>query len=110
MLEKQKYIKRRDKVMKVTHSDAIELENIVSGLCESYQSGMGGIISADRFERNPFQAALICVSKLYKGEHDSEIDQFVTTWETVFNYPEENQEYTIEQYIGELKIIIALLQ
>ncbi len=41
---------------------------------------------------------------------DDKINQFVCTWETVFNYPDENQEYTIEQYIKELRELISILK
>lgn len=102
---------RRYKIMKITHNDAIILERIVCSLYEeSRQGSMGGIIEASRFERKPFHAALICISKLYSGMFDDKIDRFVCTWETVFNYPDENQEYTIEQYIKELRELISILK
>ena len=56
------------------------------------------------------QSALICISKLYSGMFDDKIDQFACTWETVFNYPDENQGYTIEQYITELRELISILK
>lgn len=95
--------------MKITHNDAIIIEHIVSNLYNCNQGGMGGIIEANHFEHNPFHAALICISKLYTGKGDDIIDQFVCTWETVFKYPEENPDYTVEQYINELRKLIALL-
>lgn len=41
---------------------------------------------------------------------DDKIDRFVCIWETVFNYSDENQEYTIEQYIMELRELILILK
>lgn len=96
--------------MKVTHNDGVTLEHIVSNLYDCNQGGIGGIIDASHFERNPFHAALICISKLYSGMFDDKIDQFACTWETVFNYPDENQGYTIEQYITELRELISILK
>ena len=96
--------------MKVTHNDGVTLEHIVSNLYDCNQGGLGGIIDASHFERNPFHAALICISKLYSGMFDDKIDQFACTWETVFNYPDENQGYTIEQYITELRELISILK
>lgn len=96
--------------MKVTHNDGVTLEHIVSNLYDCNQGGMGGIIDASHFERNPFHAALICISKLYSGMFDDKIDQFACTWGTVFNYPDENQGYTIEQYIRELRELISILK
>lgn len=96
--------------MKVTHNDGVTLEHIVSNLYDCNQGGMGGIIDASHFERNPFHAALICISKLYSGMFDDKIDQFACTWETVFNYPDENQGYMIEQYITELRELISILK
>ena len=96
--------------MKVTHNDGVTLEHIVSNLYDCNQGGMGGIIDASHFERNPFHAALICISKLYSGMFDDKIVQFACTWETVFNYPDENQGYTIEQYITELRELISILK
>ncbi len=96
--------------MIITHNDAIILEHIVSNLYNCNQGGMGGIIEASHFERNPFHAALISISKLYKGLHDDKIDDFVCTWETVFNYPNENPNYTIEQYIKDLRTLISILK
>ena len=89
--------------MKVTHNDGVTLEHIVSNLYDCNQD-------ASHFERNPFHAALICISKLYSGMFDDKIDQFACTWETVFNYPDENQGYTIEQYITELRELISILK
>ena len=96
--------------MKVTHNDGVTLEHIVSNLYDCNQGGMGGIIDASHFERNPFHASLICISKLYSVMFDDKIDQFACTWETVFNYPDENQGYTIEQYITELRELISILK
>lgn len=96
--------------MQITHNDAVVIEHIVSNLYNCNQGGMGGIIDASHFEHNPFHAALICISKLYVGKHDDKIDQFVCTWETVINYPDENPEYTVEQYIKELRNLIDVLK
>lgn len=97
--------------MNVTHNDAIILERMVCNLYEgAHQGSMGGIIEASNFERNPFYAAIICISRLYSGMFDDKIDQFVCTWETVFKYPDENQEYTIKQYIEELRELISIMK
>lgn len=53
--------------MKICHNDAITLENIVTNAHHSHDcDGMGGFIDADHFETNPFDAALIALSPIWK--------------------------------------------
>ena len=44
------------------------------------------------------------------GEHDEQIDRFACTWETVFDYPDENKEYTFKQYIDALRELVQILK
>ena len=96
--------------MKINHNDAVVLEHLVSDLYNCHQGAMGGIINAGHFEYHPYHAALICISKLYGGEHDEQIDRFACTWETVFDYPDENKEYTFKQYIDALRELVQILK
>lgn len=52
--------------MRIEHGDAIVLEGIVRGVFSCQRGEMGGYIDADRFESEPFDAALIALSPLWK--------------------------------------------
>lgn len=95
--------------MKIEHVHGVELEHLMTKLFACKKSQMGGLIGADALEDKPLDAAILSIGKLYCGDHDEEIDKFLDTWKTVFKYPDENAQYTMEQYIDELEKLINLL-
>lgn len=97
--------------MKIVHNDGLILEGIVRKVFDNCDYGrMGGLITAGHFEYNPLDAALMCISRLYSYDDDNKIDEFYCKWSSIFKYPEENPEYTIQQYTDELKQLIEILK
>ena len=96
--------------MKVNHVDAIELEELMCQVFRCGRFGVGGFVDADILEDNPFEATILCVGKLYNGHHEEEISSFARKWRSIFEYPEESEEYTMVQYIKELEELIRLLK
>lgn len=96
--------------MKMTHGDAVTLEMMVGKVFHCDRYGIGGFVNADIFERYPMEAVAMCVTKLYNGSYDDEIVEFARKWRIVFEYPEENKEETIDNFISEFSALIALLE
>mgnify|MGYP004609039619 FL=1 len=96
--------------MTVTHQDGIDLEYIVCDAYDKQEFQMGGINNADVYERYPYLAAVICISRLITKQNEHVADHFVNTWKTVFEYPDENHEYTFEQYAKELRELVNKLK
>ena len=99
--------------MNISHIEAYEIETLVSKAMNCNKSELGGIVSADWFEKRPFDAAIICITKLYRKDLSqsqiNEVNDFINTWKTVFDYPDENLNYTVAVYINELKNLINQL-
>lgn len=57
--------------MRISHNDAILLENIVRNVFNCDRGSMGGFIDADHFESEPFDAALIAISPLWQKNDGS---------------------------------------
>ena len=99
--------------MNISHIEAYEIEMLISKIMDCNKSELGGIVSADWFEKRPFDAAIICITKLYhKGLSKSQIDEvntFINTWKTVFDYPDENPNCTVDMYINQLRNLIDRL-
>lgn len=99
--------------MNISHIEAYEIETLVSKATNCNKSELGGIVSADWFEKRPFDAAIICITKLHRKDlSQSQIDEvnaFINTWKTAFDYPDENLNYTATMYINELKNLIDRL-
>lgn len=98
--------------MKIIHNDGITLEHIVSNIFRSDRGSMGGIINSGTFERNPLLASYLIIARLYKnsGIQDKYIEEFINKWETVFQFPNENEEYTFREYTDELRDLIKNLK
>lgn len=96
--------------MVISHTDAISLENIVRKVFQCDRYGVGGFADADVLENNPFEAAVLCIAAVYHNHHDDEIAEFCRKWRFVFKNPSEEQEYTMENYIHELKELIELVE
>lgn len=92
--------------MTLTHQDGIDLEYIVCEACDKQELRMGGVNTADVYERYPYLAAVICIGRLVTNANEHEADKFVDKWKTVFEYPDENATYTFEQYAKELKELV----
>lgn len=95
--------------MRVSHNAANRLEKIVMELFDyPIRGGMAGYIDADHFEREPFDAALIALSPLWKRIDKYELDDFLSKWDTIFR---DNDYYQLgpvneEEYISELENLL----
>lgn len=96
--------------MVIEQTHAISIEHTVRSALGCDRFGYGGCVNSDVYRKNPLEAAIICIGHLYRGSFDKEIGEFFTKWRTVFTYPEDNQEYKIEDYILELKTLIKLIK
>lgn len=95
--------------MRFQNGDDFLLENVVCDTFGYDRHDMGGIVDGNLFEKQPILLAVICISRLYSGRHNKEIGMFFNKWNTVFEFPEENEKYTCAQYINELYGLIHLL-
>lgn len=98
--------------MEIKHYDGITLEHIVSNIFSSDRGSMGGIVNSGTFEHNPLLASYLIIARLYKNSkiQDKYIEEFINKWETVFQFPNENEEYTFKEYTDELKDLIKILK
>lgn len=96
---------------RIQHSDAITLESIVRRLFNCDRAGVSGLADADNFESRTMDAAIMVVSYIHaKGLQISETqyDEFLCKYDTIFNYPDENNAaYEVQNYISELSEIVA---
>jgi hypothetical protein len=92
--------------MEITHADAVALECTVRAVYRSEYGTFGGLIDADVIEKNPFLAAIIALAPFYHQAPNESIDNFISRWKTVFDYPEEYKEYRYSTYKNELSLLI----
>jgi hypothetical protein len=97
-------------MFRINHNDAIELEYLVRRLFKCDRAGVSGLADADNFESRPMEAAVMVVSYIHaKGLQSSETqyDEFLSKYDTIFTYPEENDaDNEVQNYIEELTSII----
>lgn len=97
-------------MFRINHNYAIELEHQVRRLFNCDRCGVSGLADADNFEGNPLDAAIMVVSYVHaKGLQSSETqyDEFLCKYETIFRYPEENDASNeVENYIKDLSAIV----
>lgn len=96
--------------MKIEHADAVMLESVVRKACKCGRREIGGLVDADIYVGHPMEAYVLCVGWNYHKTHDEEIAAFGRKWRTIFDFPEENSEYTIDQFIHELNALVELIQ
>lgn len=101
--------------MKIDHGQATDLEMRVRQVYECERSGLCGLVEAGVYENYPLEAAVLCVAKLGAVVNPKSVvyqkaDAFIDKWRTIFRYPDENAEYTFEEYLKDLDGVIALLQ
>ena len=99
--------------MRVSHNTALRLEEIVRRLFDyPVRGGMAGYIDADHFEREPFDAALIALSPLWKRIDKYELDDFLSKWDIIFRDDDYRQFDPIneEEYIKELKNLLKKIK
>lgn len=97
-------------IFRISHGEAIELEHYVRKLFNCDRAGVSGLADADNFESRPMDAAIMVVSYIYaKGLEvtDHEYDKFLSKYDTIFTYPDENDaKNEVQNYINELSDII----
>ena len=75
--------------MKINHAQALRIENILENMFKCKRSAVGGLIDADHFETEPFDAALLAIGFLWgKIEYineEQEIDEFIVKWKNLRN-------------------------
>ena len=98
-------------MFKISHNDAIILENLVRNLFRCDRAGVSGLANADHFESCPMDAAVMVVSYIYARNlerNEVQYDEFLSKYSSVFNYPEENNaEDEVQNYINDLREIVS---
>ena len=99
-----------NKMFRINHNDAIELEHQVRRLYSCDRGGVSGMADADYFEGHPIQAAVLVVSYIHANHRESgpyQFDEFLNKYETIFEYPDENNAADeVRNYIDELSAIV----
>ncbi len=95
--------------MRIKHGDAVVLEAIVRGVFNCERGGMGGLIDADHFEIEPFDAAIIAIAPLWQKSNSKEIEEFLFKWELVLR-DKNTKDENIKTYIDELRNLIDKLR
>ena len=95
--------------MRIKHGDAVVLEAIVRGVFNCERGGMGGLIDADHFEREPFDAAIIAIAPLWQKSNSKEIGEFLFKQELVLR-DKNTKDEIIKTYIDELRNLIDKLR
>lgn len=104
--------KRSEYMMRsiIKHVQALELEKQVRRLFGCERLGVAGLINADSFECNPFDAAIMVVSYIYAKNlkvEETQLNEFVNKYYTIFTYPDEqNILVEADNYINDLRQII----
>ena len=97
-------------MFRIDHGDAITLESIVCRLYQCNRAGVSGLADADNFEFHPMDAAIMVVSYIHaRGLQSSETqyDEFLCKYDSIFNYPDENDaDSKVQNYIEELERIV----
>ena len=91
--------------MIISHNDAIVLESIVRKVHLCDRAGMGGYIDADNFLTNPFDAALIALSPIWKTLPKETVEDFLYRWDCSLR-KEDGDDANISQFIQELKELV----
>lgn len=92
--------------MNYDHSDSQSLEHLVRSVNNCDRHKFGNLINADVFDRHPFYAVILVLFPLYSPKTEDRIDRFVSTYMTVFDYPEDNAEYTFDRFYKELDELV----
>lgn len=89
--------------MRITHSDAHYIETIVRKVHNCDRFGMAGLIDADHFENNPFDATIISLAPIWKNIPEVTLRNFVNKW---WLFKDEISELNIEEYKKEISEIV----
>lgn len=92
-----------DAVMEISHNDAIDLENLVRKVHNCERFGMGMYIDADHFETNPFDAALIALSPIWKTLPKETVEDFLYRWDCSLR---KEDDANINKFIEELNELV----
>lgn len=91
----------------ITHDRAIQLEHQVGRLYKCDRAGVSGLVDADYFEQNPFQAAILVIAYIYAHRLETsklQYDEFLEKYEGLFEKtPTDDQ---VDEYIKEIKAIV----
>lgn len=94
--------------MRIDHGDALQLETIVRHVFSCDRGEMGGYIDADHFESQPFDAALIALTPLWKKADFHEMEDFLFKWEHALRKGNEDG-LSVKAYIEELGNLVDIL-
>lgn len=94
--------------MRIKHEDAFVLETIARSVFNCERGRMGGLIDADHFEREPFDAAIIAIAPFWQKSNPKEVEEFLLKWESALR-DENIKDADIHTYIDELQNLAGKL-
>ena len=98
--------------MRIEYFDARQLERIVRDVFKCKCGDMFGYINAGRFERQPFDAALIALAPLWKKAKRNEIDkisELLVYWERNLSSDKPDEDFKVQSYIDGLEKLVDTL-
>jgi len=92
----------------ISHYDGIRLEHIVCKIYSCEMGGVGRLVLADGFMKDPFLAAILALSPVYLHKDKvNEIEDFFCYYKIVFEYPEENlTDEVTDEFIDKLEKLV----
>lgn len=88
--------------MRIDYSSTLMLETVGRNVYSCSRSGMDGYIDAAHFEKEPFDAALIALSPLWKNANFNDLEDFLVKWECLRGLETSNS-VDVSAYVQELK-------
>lgn len=89
--------------MIINHDEAVKIEMLVRNMQNCERGGMAGLIDADNFESNPFDAAIILLAPIWKQIPNEILSGFINKWSIL---RDQNEVIDIDKYKKELFDIV----
>ena len=92
----------------IDHNHAVAVENIVTGTLRCKYGAYGGIVTADNFARNPFDAAMMCMTFLGAADMDGESKDAVDDFYIAWTIP--GDEMSQDDFVNDLSQLVSILR
>ena len=100
--------------MKLPQKYAIQIEFIVSGVCNCGPEGLCGLVSADTYSKRPLEAAIECITFLSPKNASDELCEYVssffTDWVEKFDQCNDDIDCVCRSYIEALSDLVNKLR
>lgn len=92
----------------IDHNHAVSIENIVTGALRCKPGAYGFLVSADRYQKYPMEAAVVCVIYFCSSKPSDEISEAISFFFTTWTHPEDWQ--TQDDFVNDLSQLVSVLQ